>query len=92
VVVLSQLRLLLVGLLVTYRIIRVPNRNGSYGRSYLKMENAAFAWLETHDYDCWDDCEALASSFTEFEAAILLLTFSAHDPQRVYDYEAVEAK
>lgn len=80
-----------------YRIAR--SRSGRFseqlfssGRGYLRLENTNFSWLETHDYDCWDDCEELASTFTEFEVAILLLTFNAHDPQRVYDYEAIETK
>ena len=77
---------------MNYRIIRTPNRNGSYGRDYLKTDGTEFAWLATHDYDCWDDCEASASTFTQFETALLMMLFNITDPQRVYDYEAIEAK
>jgi hypothetical protein len=73
-----------------YRIVRTYTDDRRSGRGYLQLEaGAEFAWLETHDYDTWDECEELATLFSDFEAAILLLTFRAHDIQRIYDYEAI---
>jgi hypothetical protein len=69
-----------------YRIYREKPACFSSGRSYLVMKDAKFSWIETADFETWDDCEAQASVFTEFETAILLMLLPSRDLSREYGF------
>jgi hypothetical protein len=58
------------------------------GRKYLQLQGTEFVWIDTADFDTWDEAKAQATAFSQVDTAIILRMLQTEDGRREYQYEA----
>lgn len=70
-------------------------RERRHHRFYLALERDEFVWLDTSDFDSYDECQAKATDFDPIFAAIIMqlmrLVFPRSNPEFEWDIETEKA-
>lgn len=60
-------------------------------RQYLIVAGYIILWESTTDFDCWDDCKAKATNFSEMETVFMLHLVRLMYPAEGWTFEVESA-